>query len=52
MIKLLKQLFKGKTKPSLEEIYLAQSASLEDLERRQREINRGKTPWQLSGRGW
>lgn len=31
---------------SLEEIYLSQATSLEEVERRQREIQRGDAPWQ------
>ena len=50
MIKLLKKLFKSDEKPSLEEVYLSHSTSLEDLERRQREIERGNAPWNNQGR--
>lgn len=56
----LRNMFKGLTtvrteKEKIEE-YLADSISLEDLERRQRLINRGEAPWQLHAnanlRGW
>lgn len=46
MFKWLKRLFKGDIdNVSLEELYLSQSASLEDLERRQQQIARGNAPW-------
>lgn len=45
MLKFIKKIFKGTTTQSLEEIYLSQSTSLEDLERRQKQIMHGKAPW-------
>lgn len=39
--------FKTKTDRDRIDEYLADSASLEDLERRQRLINRNEAPWQL-----
>jgi hypothetical protein len=56
----LKNMFRGLTTVRTEkervEEYLADSASLEDLERRQRLINRGEAPWQIHAnanlRGW
>lgn len=52
MIKKLIKLFKGEKSPSLEEIYLSQSVSLEDLERRQQHINRGQAPWNNARVEW
>lgn len=52
MIKLLKKLFNVGTSPTLEEIYLSQSVSLEDLERRQQHINRGQAPWHNARVEW
>lgn len=47
----LKKLFKSKPgQPSLEEIYLGQSGTLAELERRQKEIDRGQAPWQIKFR--
>ena len=42
-----KNLFKAKTEKDRVEAYLADSISLEDLERRQRAISRGEAPWQV-----
>ncbi len=39
--------FKTKTDRDRIDEYLSDSASLEDLERRQRLINRNEAPWQL-----
>lgn len=57
---MLKNMFRGLTNVRTEkdqvEEYLADSISLEDLERRQRLISRGEAPWQLHAnanlRGW
>lgn len=57
---MLKNMFRGLTDVRTErekvEEYLADSASLEDLERRQRSISRGEAPWQIHAnanlRGW
>lgn len=59
-IVMLKNMFNGMLQPRTEkekvEEYLADSISLEDLERRQRLINRGEAPWQIQAnqnlRGW
>ena len=45
MINWIKELFSPSPRLTLEEIYLSQSCSLEELERRQREISRGQAPW-------
>lgn len=49
-MKLLKKIKKVLTgnyeSKTLEEIYLGQSTSLVELERRQKEIDRGEAPWQ------
>lgn len=49
-------LFRNPTEKELVEEYLADSISLEDLERRQRLINRGEAPWQVRAnqnlKGW
>lgn len=51
MIKLIKNLFKSKTtKLTREDAYLASSTSLEEVERRQREIMDGRAPWQVKAR--
>jgi hypothetical protein len=42
-----KDLFKPKNEKDIVEAYLADSISLEDLERRQRAISRGEAPWQV-----
>ena len=42
-----KNLFRNQTEKEIIEEYLADSISLEDLERRQRLINRGEAPWQI-----
>jgi hypothetical protein len=51
-----KNWFKTKTEQERIEDYLADSLSLEDLERRQRSISRGEAPWQvranLNLKGW
>lgn len=49
MIKLIKKLFTSEPKPSLEEVYLSRATSLQDLERRQQEIERGNAPWHKQG---
>jgi hypothetical protein len=57
---MLKNMFNGllhaRTEREMMEEYLADSISLEDLERRQRLINRGEAPWQVSAnhnlKGW
>ena len=49
MIDLIKKLFTIKKSLTVEEKYLAQSGSLEELERRQRLIQRGKAPFQNFG---
>lgn len=48
MIKLIKNLFKNK-QPRLtrEDAYLASATSLEEVERRQREMMNGRAPWQV-----
>lgn len=46
----LKSFFGTHTEKSNIEDYLANSISLEDLERRQREISRGEAPWQVRSR--
>lgn len=46
MIKLIKKLFKSESKTSLAELYLSNAVSLEEVERRQREIERGQAPYQ------
>ena len=59
-IVLLKNMFKDllntRTEKQFVEEYLADSISLEDLERRQRSISRGEAPWQLRAnqnlKGW
>jgi len=52
----IKNLFTTKTEKDVVEAYLADSISLEDLERRQRAISRGEAPWQLKANqnltGW
>jgi hypothetical protein len=51
-----KDWFKTKTDKQQIEEYLADSISLEDLERRQRLISRGEAPWQVRAnqnlKGW
>lgn len=53
---MFKNWFKKTTEKELIEQYLADSASLADVERRQRLISRGEAPWQLRARqnlkGW
>lgn len=50
MLKFLKNLFSRKgNKLTLEDIWLSQSSSLEDLERRQQLIARGQAPWNTPG---
>lgn len=53
---MLKNLFKRKTEKDIIEEYLADSVSLEDIERKQRLINRGEAPWQVRAnqnlKGW
>lgn len=47
MVKFLKSLFAKKDTKTIIEEYLADSISLEDLERRQRMIERNQAPWQV-----
>ena len=51
-----KTLLKSKNQKQVIEEYLADSLSLEDLERRQRLIDRGEAPWQIQAnmnlKGW
>jgi hypothetical protein len=53
---MFKDLLNTRTEKQFVEEYLADSISLEDLERRQRAINRGEAPWQLHAnanlKGW
>jgi hypothetical protein len=53
---MFKDLLNTRTEKQFVEEYLADSISLEDLERRQRTINRGEAPWQLRAnqnlKGW
>lgn len=55
-VDMLKNLFKRKTEKDIIEEYLADSVSLEDIERKQRLINRGEAPWQVRAnqnlKGW
>lgn len=59
-IVLLKNMFKDilgtRSEKQYVEEYLADSISLEDLERRQRSISRGEAPWQVRAnqnlKGW
>ena len=59
-IVMLKNMFKDvlgtRSEKQYVEEYLADSISLEDLERRQRSISRGEAPWQLRAtqnlKGW
>lgn len=48
MIEYLRKLFISKPELTLEEIWLSQSGTLEEVERRQRMIQRGQAPWQTS----
>lgn len=54
--KLLKRMLKPTTEQQKIEEWLADSASLVDLERRQRMIEKGQAPWQVQAnnnlRGW
>ncbi len=50
MMNFIKTLFTHKDEKSIIEEYLADSLSLEDLERRQRLIARGEAPWQVRHR--
>ena len=56
MVKFLKAFFATKDTKTMIEEYLADSISLEDLERRQRMIERNQAPWQIQAsqnlRGW
>lgn len=46
--KLKKMLTKYKSeKVTMADIYLSHATSLEEVERRQREISRGEAPWQV-----
>jgi hypothetical protein len=53
---MFKDLFNSRDERQFVEEYLADSISLEDLERRQRMISRGEAPWQIRAnqisRGW
>lgn len=59
-IVMLKNMFKDvlntRSEKQFVEEYLADSISLEDLERRQRSISRGEAPWQVRAnqnlKGW
>lgn len=59
-IVMLKNMFKDvlntRSEKQFVEEYLADSISLEDLERRQRSISRGEAPWQIRAnqnlKGW
>ena len=53
MIKLLKKLFTAKTERDFANDYLGEATDLVDLERRQRQIDRGQAPYQNSNlQGW
>lgn len=56
MIKLLKRLFVVKTDRDVAHEYLGAATDLVDLERRQRQIDRGQAPWQTNAnnnlKGW
>ena len=53
MIKLLKKLFISKTERDYANDYLGESTDLVDLERRQRQIDRGQAPYQNKNlAGW
>ena len=43
----LKNMFKSKPRLSREEEYISQATSLEDIERRQRDLMNGRAPWQV-----
>jgi hypothetical protein len=47
MIKLLKKIFLGQKPLTLEEHYLNSSTNLAELERRMKEIENGRAPWQV-----
>ena len=53
---MFKDLLNTRTEKQFVEEYLADSISLEDLERRQRAISRGEAPWQIRAnqnlQGW
>lgn len=53
---MFKDLFNSRDERQFVEEYLADSISLEDLERRQRMISRGEAPWQIranqTSKGW
>lgn len=53
---IFKDLFNSRDERQFVEEYLADSISLEDLERRQRMISRGEAPWQIranqTSKGW
>lgn len=53
---MFKNWFSRKTEKDLIEEYLADSASLEEIERKQRMISRGEAPWQIRAnynlKGW
>jgi len=51
MLKLLK-LLKPLSLLSQDEKYLSESASLEDLERRQKSLSRGEAPFQIYNRNY
>lgn len=52
MLQTFTRLFSTKTEKERIEEYLADSASLEDLEIRIRSIDRGQAPWQVQARAW
>lgn len=53
---MFRDLLNTRTEKQMMEEYLADSISLEDLERRQRSISRGEAPWQQRAnqnlKGW
>lgn len=53
---MFKNLFSRKTERDMIEAYLADSESLDEIERKQRLINRGEAPWQIRAnqnlKGW
>lgn len=46
LLKKLKEMMKGGSRTTLESIYLSQAGSIEEVERRLRQIERGQAPWQ------
>jgi hypothetical protein len=51
-MEMIKNIFNVKSEKEKIEEYLAQSASLEDLERRQKELYRGDSPFQIKHYNW